>query len=602
MRAFLAAAAALFCCAASPVAQTPPPTATPIRHLIVVVGENLSFDNLFATYEPPPGETVRNLLSQGIVDRDGNPGPNFALAAQHRAEVREKYQVTPPITGVYRELPRPGTTYAVGQPRFAPDERFPPVLPNGPFQITRHVDYAAHVGDPVHRFFQMWQQFDGGKRDLFVWTAETSGEGSQHRADPDSGTNQGGVAMGFYNMAAGDAPYLRQLARIYTLSDNHHQPVMGGSGANFQALATGHAIAYWRESALAQPPQHQIENPDPVSGSNNWYKNSSSRGGSYVNCLDPAQPGAAAIQAYLTSLPYRAFKDGNCEPGAYYLVNNYRPGFSPSGKPLPLGPKTYRVPPQPQPTIAEALAAKGISWKWYSGGRSGDAVTGEYSPISDPLTYSSAVMTTALKSRLQDQSTLFHDIENGDDMPAVAFVIPPNSETGHPAYSTIAQYETFLRRLIDKVQANKALWAQTAILVTVDESGGMRLLGQRLCSDPRFLRRRHPHPADRGLARRQKGRHRPCLQRPCVDPEIHRGELAAGSDLVAQPRPSAEPRRQPGRSLRPGEPAGDRRPDEPLSLLAKKRARGLFPLRLPILKTGPRAKTRASKRGPSNHP
>jgi phospholipase C len=180
----------------------------------------------------------------------------------------------------------------------------------------------------------------------------------------------------------------------------------------------------------------------------------------------------AAIRAYLASLAYRAFNDGNCEPGAYYLVNNYRPGYAPNGMPLRLGPKINRVPPQTQPTIAEALAAKGVSWKWYSGGREGDGVTGEYSPISDPLTYSSAVMTTALQSRLQDLAALFRDIDSGADTPAVSFVIPPNTETGHPAYSTIAQYEAFLRRLIDKVQANKALWAETAILVTVDEGGG----------------------------------------------------------------------------------------------------------------------------------
>ncbi|MBV9378328.1 MAG: phosphoesterase, partial [Alphaproteobacteria bacterium] len=31
---------------------------------------------------------------------------------------------------------------------------------------------------------------------------------------------------------------------------------------------------------------------------------------------------------------------------------------------------------------------------------------------------------------------------------------------------------TFLRKLIDKVQSNQALWAKTAILVTVDEGGG----------------------------------------------------------------------------------------------------------------------------------
>src|ERR1700736_6309570 len=125
-------------------------TTTPIAHLIVVLGENLSFDNLFGIYEPRSNAKIRNLLSQGIVNRDGNPGPEFSKAAQRRAEVRDVYQVTPRIVGTYGELPQPGTTYAAGLPRFAPDARFPAVLPNGPFQITRYVDYTAVVGDPVH--------------------------------------------------------------------------------------------------------------------------------------------------------------------------------------------------------------------------------------------------------------------------------------------------------------------------------------------------------------------------------------------------------------------------------------------------------------------
>src|SRR5947209_8733711 len=288
-----------------------PPTTTPIEHLIVVVGENLSFDNLFGTYQPRPGSQVHNLLSQGIVNRDGSPGPNFALATQHQAEVHGNYEVTPRIVGTYGELPRPGTTYAIAQPRYVADRRFPAQLPNGPFQITRYVDYTSYVGDPVHRFFQMWQQIDGGRRDLFVWVDETSGEGSQNRADPTSGTNQGAVAMGFYNMAAGDAPYFRQLADTYALSDNHHQPVMGGTGANFQALATGHAIAYSIDGALAAPPPNQIENPNPRPGTNNWYMQSGYRSGSYTECSNPSQPGVSSIRAYLASLPYRTFNDGN---------------------------------------------------------------------------------------------------------------------------------------------------------------------------------------------------------------------------------------------------------------------------------------------------
>jgi len=113
-----------------------------------------------------------------------------------------------------------------------------------------------------------------------------------------------------------------------------------------------------------------------------------------------------------------------------------------------------------------------VSWKWYSGGRSGDGTTREYCSVCDPLIFSSAIMTGPLKKNLQDHEALFRDIDNSDGMPEVAFVIPRNSESGHPASSTVSRYEQFVRRLIGKVQSNRALWEKTAVLVTVDESGG----------------------------------------------------------------------------------------------------------------------------------
>lgn len=38
--------------------------ASPIRHVIVIIGENRTFDNIFATYKPPDGQSVWNLLSR----------------------------------------------------------------------------------------------------------------------------------------------------------------------------------------------------------------------------------------------------------------------------------------------------------------------------------------------------------------------------------------------------------------------------------------------------------------------------------------------------------------------------------------------------------
>src|SRR3984893_15120500 len=58
-------------------------TASPIKHVIIIVGENRSFDHLFATYVPKSDdERVLNLLSEHIVKADGSPNENFSAAHQ----------------------------------------------------------------------------------------------------------------------------------------------------------------------------------------------------------------------------------------------------------------------------------------------------------------------------------------------------------------------------------------------------------------------------------------------------------------------------------------------------------------------------------------
>src|SRR5262249_59441444 len=43
--------------------QQPGATATAIRHVIVILGENRGFDHVFATYKPRDGQHIGNLLS-----------------------------------------------------------------------------------------------------------------------------------------------------------------------------------------------------------------------------------------------------------------------------------------------------------------------------------------------------------------------------------------------------------------------------------------------------------------------------------------------------------------------------------------------------------
>ena len=460
--------------AAPVMAADKPKPITPIEHVIVIVGENRSFDNMFATYRPQKGQTIANLLSRGIVNEDGSPGKNFNLAAQHLAESKGEYSPTPNAAGEYSVLPQPYAWGAFGQRKDIPDARFPADMPNGPFQITKYVSYGTHTGDPLHRFFQMWQQVDGGKKDLVVWTAESAGVGPSNgkSAVTYGKTFQGAVAMGFYNMAKGDAPYIRQLADEYAIADNYHQPIMGGTTGNYLALTTADVAFYTHEGKPAVPPAKLIENPDAQPNTNNWYKEDGYEGGSYVNCADLSSPGVRGIATLLKQLPYRAFRDGNCDPDTWYMVNNMEPSFSPSGEVLPAA--NDKLPPQTIPTIGDALSAKGVSWRWYTGGRNdGKTVDKEYCAMCDTHLYFSSIMQGPDKSKLHDLQQFYVDAQQSEAaFPAVSFIAPYDSISGHPGYAMETGFDELLRGVVDKVKQNPALWEKTAIFVTFDESGG----------------------------------------------------------------------------------------------------------------------------------
>src|SRR5262245_46328697 len=67
-------------------------TATPIKHVIVLIGETRTFDNIYGTYVAKHEQRVDNLLSRGIVRPDGSPGPRQADARQFRVD-----NINPPL-------------------------------------------------------------------------------------------------------------------------------------------------------------------------------------------------------------------------------------------------------------------------------------------------------------------------------------------------------------------------------------------------------------------------------------------------------------------------------------------------------------------------
>jgi phospholipase C len=596
-----------------PAAKVKPAQATtPIQHVIVIIGENRSFDHVFATYVPKSGDGIHNLLSEGIIQLDANknavPGPYFNKAQQLFATDTDSFLLTPPTqeysgnilpaplvggpSGEYgyfsgsapcsglpslspaacaavTEVGLPAGSYSAlasggtGQKKYTPDDRITDVtsLQAGPFQLTNDTTfpYNAYSASPVHRFYQMWQQMNCGKShstsdnpsgcdsQLFSYVEVTVGAGTNGTTQPPlcssdgdqlpcftynylsnvpdaQTTGEGSSALGFYNVQQGDVPYFKSLADQYTLSDNFHQSMSGGTGPNH--IMFGHADAIWFSDGNgnpATPPENQevftqpyqgapnpdegivneVEDPNPAAGTNNWYSedgygnsynsgypppfypNPAYGGGSYSNCSDAKEPGVGPIVNYLNSLGI----DPRCEPGHYYLLNNYNPGYFGNGKNAYTDQNPantpFTIPPSSTPSIGDDLNANGISWKYYGDqwdryvpdpyqinwGNNGPKAD-EYCNICNPFQYDTSIMSNPAQvgAHIQDVTDLYSDIANGT-LPAVSITKPSGYVDGHPASSKLNVFELYTKKIVDMVQASP-YWNNTAIFITFDEGGG----------------------------------------------------------------------------------------------------------------------------------
>jgi phospholipase C len=418
-------------------------TATPIKHVIVVIGENRSFDHLFATYVSPSGDSVRNLLSEHIINADGTPGKNFHQAAQFQATAPFKTEYFISLNNdekaPYETLPEPTLNFAPTKPLVPvalkafpaileavepslepgdldllftgtasefkqtfflpdPDTRIQNFnnLANGPFPLKgAQLPYDSYTGDTTHRLFEMWQQSDcnirnatrrnpsGCLSDLypFVITNYTNILDTQFDNPPEFDDNGGSNSMAFYNVQEGNVPILKTLADKFSMSDNYHQAFMGGTGANHVMLGTGDAI-FWSDGNgnPTTPPAGVIANPNPLPGTDDVYTVDLGFNGDFTECADPTQPGIKPIRDYLESLPYDPRP--NCRAGHFYMINNLNPGFLPDGTVDTAGiAKGASIPPTNVRTIGEALNDKGISWAYY-GGAYNAAVALQHDPTS----------------------------------------------------------------------------------------------------------------------------------------------------------------------------------------------------------------------------
>jgi phospholipase C len=176
--------------AASP--QDALPTATPIKHVVVIFGENESFDHYFGTYPNatnPPGEPAFNAA------------PN-----------------TPAIDGLTPDLltnnPNLNTANGAGAAN--------------PFRLDRS---QAHTVSMSHSYGPEQSAFDNGKMDLFPKSTGSAGTGG-------TGVfNTRGLVMGYYD--GNTVTALWNYAQHFAMSDNSYSSTFGPSTPGAINLISG---------------------------------------------------------------------------------------------------------------------------------------------------------------------------------------------------------------------------------------------------------------------------------------------------------------------------------------------------------------------------
>ncbi len=385
-----------------------------IQHVIVIYGENRSFDNLYGLF---PG--ANGITKQGIVqvDNDGNPLPRLP----------DVWTGNPPIA----------------DPSY-------PRLANQPFQLDGpqvHKAYSVETRDLVHRFYQNQEQIDGGKMDRYAAVSDA-----------------GGLVMGYYD---GSNMKLWKIAKRYTLADHFFMGAFGGSFLNHMWLvcactpvfpnAPASLVAVVDNenkltrkptspvSALDGPPQFVLDGAVTPDG----YGINTLQSSYQPSGIAPSANGDYRLaDTSANPLPPQTEKtigDALSEKNVSWAW--YAGGWS----------KALRDGIQPPGAKRAVIYAEdGINFQ----------------PHHQPFNYFKryAPGTQERARHLKDGEEFLSAIKKGN-LPKVAFYKPEGKLNQHPGYADIAAGDEHIADLIGRIQKSP-LWKNTLIIVTYDENGG----------------------------------------------------------------------------------------------------------------------------------
>lgn len=391
-------------------------TSTPIKHVVVIYQENVSFDHYFATY--PNAANAPGEMLQG----SGVSAPAFRAAAGTPAGL--------------------DTLQAAGLLVSA--------NPNSvqPFRLTPG---QAVTCDQDHNYSHEQAAFNGGSMDRFV--ENTTGDDC---ASTPHAYGTDGLVMGYYdgNTVTG----LWNYAQHYAMSDNSYSTVFGPSTPGALNLVSGqtHGVRAWQADGVtpvpptAGDPMVRVPDADGV--------------GTVINDPDPVFDDCSndshASTNTLASMDGRNIGDLLNDKGVSW--GWFQGGFRPTTEATTTTPAACR---------SSHTNVAGNTVTDYSPHHQPFQY---YRSTSNPhhlAPADDAEIGHSGRANHQYDLTDFDKVVDTDTMPAVSFLKASMYQDGHAGYSDPLDEQAFLVRTVNRIQQSRN-WRDTAVVIAYDDSDG----------------------------------------------------------------------------------------------------------------------------------
>jgi phospholipase C len=392
-----------------PAPPTPTTASAAIKHVVVIYGENVSFDHYFGTYPNAvntPGEPQ-------FTPTAGTPTPN-------------NYVSNPSLLTQNPNLAANGTVNVQNGAAAA-----------NPFRLSRA---QALTADQDHAYTDEQKAFDGGKMDLFplsVGTPNTAAQTAATGAPTLAGTKA--LTMAYYD--GNTVTALWNYAQHYAMNDHSFSTTFGPSTPGAINLVSGqtNGVVNTVNPGSAVIPDGNggltvIGDPDPTGDICSSTTQSVSLSGKNIgDLLNTAKLTWGWFEGGFDLTITNLNNTTGCSRSTLSAITGTQIDYSPHHQPF----QYYASTINPNHTRPSSVAAIGTT----------DAANHQYD-IHD-----------------------FTDALAAGNLPAVSFLKAPRYQDAHAANSDPLDEQTFVVNTVNAIEKS-SFWTSTAIIIAYDDSDG----------------------------------------------------------------------------------------------------------------------------------